>query len=151
MTYINTSDFFNEYKTVITNDAMIKYMNKLFEKSEKKRDNFSILFDNHILDKINRSKKYTEKHQKFNVDKYNLLIREDKYNSNHIYGWKFNDNDEIININVTEELELTKEPEEIFKIILNDWIKRGKINITPKSIAGQIYNALNIDISKYID
>ena len=92
---------------------MKKYMQKLFIKSEKKKDNFSLLFDNYLLDKINNSKKYTEKHQKFNVDTYNLLIREDKYNiSNNIYGWKFNDNDEVININVTEELELTKEPED---------------------------------------
>ena len=152
MTYINTSDYVKESKKIIINEDMKKYMQKLFIKSEKKKDNFSLLFDNYLLDKINNSKKYTEKHQKFNVDKYNLWIREDKYNiTNNIYGWKFNDNDEVININVTEELELTKEPEEIFKIVLNDWIKRGKINITPKSIAGQIYKALNIDINKYIE
>ena len=150
--YINTSDYTDETgDKIIINKKMLKFMNKLFIKSDKKRDDFSLLFENPLLEKINKSKKYDIKHQKFNVDKYNLLIREDKYNQpKEIYGWKFNSNDEVVNIGVSEELELTKTPDEIFEIVVNDWVKRGKILISSKSIAGQIYKALDIDIYSYI-
>lgn len=150
---INTSDYNDEsYDKVIINKQILKFMNKLFNKSDEKKKDFSELFDNPLLEKINKSKKYDQKNQKFNVDKYNILIREDQYNQpKNIYGWKFNEDGEVININVTNELELTKKPKEIFTIVLTDWIKRNKINLSSKSIAGQIYKALDIDVNEILN
>lgn len=150
--YVNTSNYnIEDTEKLIINKDILRFMNKIFDKSDKKREDFSLLFENDLLEKLNKSKKYDIKHQKFNVDKYNLLVKEDQYNqTKNIYGWRFNDNGEVINISVTKELELTKTPEEIFKIVFMDWIKRGKINYSSKSIAGQAYKALGIDLTNFI-
>ena len=81
-----------------------------------------------------------------------MLIRENKYNDkNSAYGWIFDSNKEPMNIHVTDELLLTKEPSEIFDIIMRELtVQKHKINLTPKTIPAQVFKLLDIDVSKYI-
>ena len=138
--------------TIIINDSMKKFVNNLFKKSEKKSKEFSDLFDNKKLREFNKKKKLDEKHSKYNIDKYNLLIRENKFNKkSDPYGWVFDKDDDPINIHVSEELQITKTKEEIFDIIMNELVnQKQKIQLTAKAIPTQIYKLLGIDIDKYI-
>lgn len=138
--------------TIIINDSMKKFVNNLFKKSEKKSKEFSDLFDNKKLREFNKKKKLDEKHSKYNIDKYNLLIRENKFNKkSDPYGWVFDKYDDPINIHVSEELQITKTKEEIFDIIMNELVnQKQKIQLTAKAIPTQIYKLLDIDIDKYI-
>lgn len=137
---------------IIINESMKKFINSLFKKSEKKSKEFSDLFDNELLREFNKKKKLDEKHAKFNIDKYNLLIRENKFNKkSDPYGWVFDKYEEPINIHVSEELQITKTKEEIFDIIMNELVnQKQKIQLTVKSVPTQIYKILNINIDKYI-
>lgn len=134
---------------IIINNGMKRLMNKLFAKTDEKKVEFGDLFNNPALLKINKSKKYDEKHTRFNVDEYNLLIRENMYNNTKsIYGWVLID-DKPVNINVTEELRLTKTHDEIFNLLMKEFVHSNKITLTKNSVPGNIYKTLNIDISNY--
>lgn len=136
---------------IIVNEGMKRLMGKLFDKTDAKIIEFSDMFNNPALESINKSKKYDIKHTKFNVDEYNLLIRENMFNnSKSIYGWVLR-NDKPVNINVTDELTLTMTKEKIFDLLMKDFSHRNKITLTKNSVPGMIYRALNIDISKYVD
>lgn len=135
---------------IIVNEGVIRLMNKLFIKSKAKKAEISDLFENPLIDRINKSKKFDTKHTKFNVDEYNLLIRENMYNNpKSIYGWVLCDG-KPVNIHVTEELKLTTSKEKIFDLLLTDFVHRNKITLTKNSTPGAIYKALNIDVSKYL-
>lgn len=131
------------------NNDMKYLMNKLFIKSDNKKKELSEYFNNPLLEKINSSKHYDEKNQKYNIDEYNLLIRENEFNNKKsIYGWRIIDG-RAVNINVSEELIATEEKDKIFDLLMKDFINRNKITISKNSVAGQIYKALDIDVSKY--
>ena len=134
---------------VIINKGIERLMEKLFKNTNDKQIEFSDLFNNPALEKINKSKKYDIKHTKFNIDEYNLLIRENMYNNpKSIYGWILVDG-KPVNINATEELRLTKTKDKIFDLLMKDFIHRNKITLSKNSIPSMIYRVLNIDISKY--
>lgn len=136
---------------VIVNEGMKRLMEKLFDKTDAKIMEFSDMFDNPVLEHINKSKKYDIKHTKFNVDEYNLLIRENMYNNTKsIYGWILKDN-KPVNINVTDELALTMSKEKIFDLLMKDFTHRNKITLTKNSVPGMIFRALDIDVSRYVD
>ena len=135
---------------IIINQHMVDFFSKLYNHISKRNDEFSQVFTNEALEQFNNKKHFTEKHTKYNVDKYGLLIRENKYNNhNDAYGWVFDCN-EPVNIHVSEELKRTKTKEEIFDIIMCELIRKNKISLTPKSIPTQIFKLLNIDVSKYM-
>ena len=136
---------------VVINKGIERLMEKLFTKTDAKQVEFSDLFNNPVLEKINKSKKYDVKHTKFNVDEYNLLIRENMYNNpKSIYGWVLLDG-KPININVTDELRMTTSKEKIFDLLLKDFIYRNKLSLTKNSIPSTIYRALGIDVSEYMN
>lgn len=135
---------------IIINQHMVDFFSKLYNHINKRNDEFSQVFTNEVLEQFNDKKHFTEKHTKYNVDKYGLLIRENKYNNhNDAYGWVFDCN-EPVNIHVSEELKRTKTKEEIFDIVMRELIRKNKISLTPKSIPTQIFKLINIDISKYM-
>lgn len=135
---------------VVINEGVKRLMEKLFTKTYEKKIEFSDLFNNPALEKVNKSKKYDEKHTRFNVDEYNLLIRENMFNNaKSIYGWVLIDN-KPVNINVTEELRLTKTNDEIFDFLIKEFVHNNKITLTKNSIPGVIYKTLGIDVSQYV-
>ena len=139
----------SSYESIVINNDMKYLMNKLFIKSDNKKKELSEYFNNPSLEKINSSKHYDEKNQKYNIDEYNLLIRENEYNNKKsIYGWQIIDG-KAVNIHISEELRATEEKNKIFDLLMKDFINRNKITISRNSVAGQIYKALNIDVSKY--
>lgn len=147
--YYNNNEPYNSNKLIINND-MLLFMNKLFNKADDKREEFNKYFMNPDLEDFNKRKKYTNKNNKYNIDDYNLLIRENEYNNKKsIYGWVLCDG-KPININITEELKTTKSKDEIFNILMSNFVNKKKIHISKNTIAGQIYNCLNIDVSKYM-
>ena len=135
---------------LIINQNMVDFFSKLYNHISKRNDEFSQAFTNELLEEFNNHKRFTDKHTKYSIDKYGLLIRENKYN-NHTdaYGWVFDCN-EPINIHITDELKRTKTKEEIFDIVMTELTRKNKINLTPKSIPGQIYKIVNIDVSKWM-
>lgn len=136
---------------LIINENMIEFFKNLYNHVNNRNDEFSQLFTNTILEDINNRKHFTDKHSKYNIDKYNLLIRENKYNNhNDACGWVFDDDNQPVNIHVTNELKQTKTDDEIFDIVLVELIRRNKISFTTKSVPTQIYKLLNIDVDKYI-
>ena len=139
-----------ENDDLVINPCMVNFFNKLYNHIDEKTNEFSELFNNSLLEDINNKKHFTEKHTKYNVDKYCLLIRENKYNiKNDACGWVF-DNDEPVNIHVSDELKYTKSPNEIFDIVMTDLVRRNKLNMTTKSIPTLIFTQLGKDVSKYI-
>lgn len=135
---------------IIINQHMVDFFSKLYNHISKRNDEFSQVFTNEVLEQFNNKKHFTEKHTKYNVDKYGLLIRENKYNNhNDAYGWVFDCN-EPVNIHVSEELKTTKTKEEIFDIVMSELIRKNKISLTPKSIPTQIFKLINVDVSKFM-
>lgn len=135
---------------IVINQGIAKLMEKLLNKTEAKQQEISELFNNPILEKINKSKKFDIKHTKFDVDEYNLLIRENAFNDpKSTFGWVMIDG-KPVNIHVTEELRLTESKEKIFDILMKDFIRRKNLNINKNAVAGMVYKALGIDVSTYI-
>ena len=68
---------------IIINQHMVDFFSKLYNHINKRNDEFSQVFTNEVLEQFNDKKHFTEKHTKYNVDKYGLLIRENKYNNHN--------------------------------------------------------------------
>ena len=140
----------NDDVDLIINQHMVDFFGELYNHISKRNNEFSQVFTNELLEPFNNKKHFTEKHTKYNIDKYGLLIRENKYNNhNDAYGWVFDCN-EPVNIHVSEELKNTKTKKEIFDIVMCELMRKNKISLTPKSIPAQIFKLVNIDVSKYM-
>ena len=139
----------NDEHIVINND-MLAFFNKLFNHVDERNNEFSQMFTSDVLEEFNNKKHFTEKHTKYSVDRYGLLIRENKYN-NHTdaCGWVF-DNNEPTNIHVSSELKQTKSPDEIFDIVMSELVRRKKLNITNKSIPTQIFKLIGRNVDKWM-
>lgn len=136
---------------VIVNEGMKRFFNKLFNHVDAKNSEFSDIFDCAVFAEFNAQKRFDVRHTKYSVDRFGLLIRENKYNKrNDPYGWILIDG-EPININVTQELMMTKTPEEIFDIVMTDLTtRRRRMNLTNKSLPTQLFKILDRDITKYV-
>ena len=132
------------------NPNMLNFMNHLYTISTEKNITFSKLFNNPLLESLNKKKTFDKKHSKISVDPYNLLIRQNKYNiKTDTYGWRLY-NGIPINIHVTDEMILTKTNEEIFKLVMSELVyQKRKLKLTSKTIPSQAFNALGIDVSEY--
>ena len=144
-----TTIMLNDEHIVINND-MLAFFNKLFNHVDERNNEFSQIFTSDVLEEFNNKKHFTEKHTKYSIDRYGLLIRENKYN-NHTdaCGWVF-DNNEPTNIHVSSELKQTKSPDEIFDIVMSELVRRKKLNITSKSIPTQIFKLIGRNVDKWM-
>ena len=137
--------------SLIVNEGMKRFFDKLFNHVDAKNNEFSDIFNCAVFAEFNAQKRFDVRHTKYSVDRFGLLIRENKYNKhNDPCGWILIDG-EPININVTQELMMTKTPEEIFDIVMTDLTTRKRrMNLTNKSISTQLFKILDRDISKYV-
>ena len=149
----NDSELFtnDSSQPLIVNEGMKRFFDKLFNHVDAKNSEFSDIFDCAVFAEFNAQKRFDVRHTKYSVDRYGLIIRENKYNKrNDPYGWILIDG-EPININVTQELMMTKTPDEIFDIVMTDLTTRKRrINLTNKSISTQLFRILDRDITKYV-
>lgn len=136
---------------IIINEGMKTFMAALLSGNIEINDRISDEFDNVLFDEFNKKKKFDIKHSKYSIDKYGMLIRENKFNKKDLLGWIYDEDHEPVNINITEEMKRTKTNDEIFDIIMSDYVFRyKKVKITLKSDIYKLAEILKKDITKFI-
>lgn len=130
---------------LIINKDMLHYMQKLSAHKNTSDNYTDDIFKNNVLENINKS---VHNGNYYMLDKYGLIIRKNFQNSRKsAFGWKYNKNNEPINIHVSDIL-LQTSSNKIQEITLQQLKRQFPLLFNPpRGIIYKIYNAIYPDIN----
>lgn len=124
---------------------MLIFMHKLFDCNDKIDTENEKYFQNPLLKNINKI--YESTNKRYNVDKYNIIIRENEFlkpKSKSMYSWKINENGEAVNSYYTENMEIM-DKNKVWKNIFQKIKQMNKKPFTSRSIYSKIYKELGLE------